>query len=200
VIGLTTRTDVHQHIVCANVFVWKGDRILVIRRSPTRRYAANVVHPVGGKVDPNEDPFTAAQREVTEETGLSVTNMQLEAVLLDIKPVPEEPLNWLVYHFSADYESGSLRRTQEGELVWLKPSQLAGERLHPSLIEIIEPILNRRKGTLFVTHTYDETGERATPRYRNECVARRPGRFKQQWDGLVSRFRNRSQDLVPHAR
>lgn len=165
-------SPVHHQIVCANVFIRRGGRILVLRRSPTRRYAANVVHPVGGKVEPNEDPFTAAQREVTEETGLSVTNMRLEAVLLDLNPVPHEPLNWLIYHFSADCASGEPHETDEGELVWMTPAEFLQQPLHPSLQGIAEHILDRRKGTLFIRHTYNAEGmiER---RFERECVSQR---------------------------
>jgi ADP-ribose pyrophosphatase YjhB (NUDIX family) len=132
------------------------------------------VHPIGGKVDPNENPFSAAQREVLEETGLSVTNMRLEAVLLDIAPVPTEPHNWLIYHFSAQYKSGEVHQTDEGQLVWLTPRELSQERLHPSLQGIIDDILDSRTGTMFVTHKYDPSGARISDRHRDVCVMERP--------------------------
>jgi 8-oxo-dGTP diphosphatase len=162
--------QVHHQIICANVFIRRRGRILVLRRSPSRRYAANVVHPVGGKVDPGEDPFTAAQREVAEETGLLVTNMRLEAVLLDLVPVPGEPHDWLIYHFSADCPSGTPHETDEGELVWMTPDEFVRQPLHPSLQGIAEYILDPRKGTLFVTHRYDANGS-IDGRFAHECVA-----------------------------
>ena len=148
-------THVHQQIICANVFIRKDDRLLVLRRSPHKRYAPGIVHPVGGKLDRGENPFTGAEREALEETGLQVKNMRLEAVLLDIEPVPGEPYDWLVYHFSADYESGELRPTPEGELLWLSVDQLVRERLHPSVEPIIHQILDRDTGVMFTTNEYD---------------------------------------------
>ncbi|WP_305789514.1 NUDIX domain-containing protein [Symbioplanes lichenis] len=181
---------VHHQIVCANVFIRRGGRLLVLRRSATRKYAANVVHPVGGKVEPDEDPFTAAQREVVEETGLSVTNMRLEAVLLDLTPVPDEPHNWLIYHFSADSASGEPHQTDEGELVWMTPAEFLRQPLHPSLQGIAEHILDRRKGTLFITHTYDADGS-IDGRSEKACVSKPP-----LWPAVASAARS----LLPHRR
>lgn len=195
-------SPVHHQIVCANVFVRRGSRILVLRRSATRRYAANVVHPVGGKVEPNEDPFTAAQREVIEETGLSVTNMRLEAVLLDLTPVPHEPHNWLIYHFSADCASGEPRDTEEGELVWMTPTEFLQQPLHPSLQGIAERILDPRKGTLFITHRYNAEGA-IDGRVEKECVARHSrwstiwSTARKRWFRLRARPRPRDHHDVP---
>ncbi len=178
-------SPIHHQIVCANVFIRRGGRILVLRRSATRQYAANVVHPVGGKVEPDEDPFTAAQREVIEETGLSVTNMRLEAVLLDVAPVPHESHNWLIYHFSADCAAGEPHETDEGELVWMTPAEFLRQRLHPSLEGIAERILDPRKGTLFVTHTYNANGL-IDERSEKACVSE-TSRWQRIWN--VTRYR-----------
>ena len=169
---------VHHQIVCANVFIRRQGKVLVLRRSSTRRYAANVVHPVGGKVDPLEDPFTAAQREVEEETGLSIKNVRLEAVLFDVAPVAGESHNWLIYHFSADSEHGEPHQTEEGELLWMTPAEFVRQPLHPSLqAGVAERILDPRIGTIFVKHTYDLNGGIAT-RQVKECSVKKSRRFK----------------------
>src|ERR1700733_7447884 len=94
--------DIHEQVICANVFIRKGDKYLVLRRSPLKKYAPSVIHPVGGKVDIGENPFEAAIREVREEAGVEVKNVRLEAVLQEIEPLKGEPYNWLIFHFSAD--------------------------------------------------------------------------------------------------
>ena len=154
--SLDPGTHVHRQIICANVFIRKDDRFLVLRRSIHKRYAPGIVHPVGGKLDPGENPFAGAEREALEETGLRIKNMRLEAVLLDIEPVVDEPYNWLVYHFSADYASGDVSATPEGELIWLSAEELISERLHPSVAPIIRDILDRNKGVMFTTNEYDQ--------------------------------------------
>ena len=99
--------NVHQLIICANIFIRKDGKYLLLKRSEKKKYAPGFVHPFGGKVDINEDPFMGAQREVLEETGIKVKNMRLEAVLMEIAPVKSDiyKCNWLIFHFSADYKS-----------------------------------------------------------------------------------------------
>ncbi len=77
--------DIHEQVICANVFIRKDGRYLLLRRSSLKKYAPNVVHPIGGKVDFGENPFTAA-REAKEEMGLTIKIVHLEAVLLEIDP------------------------------------------------------------------------------------------------------------------
>jgi 8-oxo-dGTP pyrophosphatase MutT (NUDIX family) len=76
-------------------------------RSATRR---GYLHTVGGKLELDEDPYAGAVREVREETGLTVKNMRLEAVLTELAPPPDFDHNWVIYHFSADFDSGRLRK------------------------------------------------------------------------------------------
>jgi 8-oxo-dGTP pyrophosphatase MutT (NUDIX family) len=57
----------------AQVAVWHGGRVLLIRNSYRRRY----VFP-GGYLRSGEDTATAACRELREETGISVTDGQLD--------------------------------------------------------------------------------------------------------------------------
>jgi 8-oxo-dGTP diphosphatase len=154
--SLDVMPHVHTQIVCANVFIRRDDQLLMLKRSSRKKYAPSCVHPVGGKVDPNENPYEAATREVLEETGLTIKDLRLEAVLLDIQPVDNEPYNWLVYHFSADFESGTLTDTDEGELIWLAEHEVPHQPLHPSVQPIISHILDSSIGTLFVTYQYDE--------------------------------------------
>lgn len=54
--------------VC-NVLVRRGDRLLVLRRSPGG-YLGDQWDLPGGKSEPGEEPAVAALRELTEETGL----------------------------------------------------------------------------------------------------------------------------------
>lgn len=57
--------------VC-NVIVRRGDRVLVLRRSPGGYLGGKWDLP-GGKSEPGEEPADAALREMEEETGLTGT-------------------------------------------------------------------------------------------------------------------------------
>lgn len=150
---------IHNLVVCANVFVRKDNKYLLLKRSPMKKYAPDVIHPIGGKVDLDEDPYTAGQRELFEEAGIKVKNMRLEAVLTEIAPVKGEPYNWVIFHFSADYDSGEIKKTEEGELVWLTAEEIPQQKLFPSLRAVVENILNPNDGTVFARMEYTDQNE-----------------------------------------
>ncbi|HEY4518233.1 MAG TPA: NUDIX domain-containing protein [Candidatus Paceibacterota bacterium] len=156
---INTAPHVHNLVICANIFVRKDGKYLLLKRSPNKKYAPNVIHPIGGKVDQGENPYTAAKRELLEEAGIKVKNMRLEAVNMEIKPVKGEDENWLIFHFSGDYESGELLTTEEGEFVFIDPKDVPNQDLFPSVKPIIDHILNPSDGTVFFTVVYDDEGK-----------------------------------------
>jgi 8-oxo-dGTP diphosphatase len=163
--------ELHTYIVCADVLVRKGDQYLILKRSPLKRYAAGVHAPIGGKVEIGENPYEAAIREVAEEAGISIKNLKLEGVVQEISPVKNEDTNWLVFHFSADYDSGEVHQTAEGELFWLGAEELMTRPLFPSVRKIIHHMLNREVGTVFTTNTYNEDGSEVISERIGICKA-----------------------------
>ncbi len=61
-------------------FVFNGDDVLLMKRSPTRRVFPNRYNGVGGHIERYEDPEAGARREILEETGLQVTDVRLRGV------------------------------------------------------------------------------------------------------------------------
>ncbi len=144
--------------MCTNIFIRKDGKWLLMKRSPQKKFAPDVVHPFGGKIDLNENPFLGAKREILEETGLQVKNIKLEAVILEITPVKDRDENWLIFHFSADYDSGELIESEEGLPVFLTDEEVKKEKLFPSVRVMIDNIINPSDGTAFATVSYNEDG------------------------------------------
>lgn len=61
-------------------FVMHGEDILLMKRGPHRRIFPNRYNGVGGHIERDEDPLTAAVREIKEETGLDVDNVMLRGI------------------------------------------------------------------------------------------------------------------------
>src|SRR5512135_302413 len=59
------------------VFITRGERVLLLRGAPTKRIWANRYNGIGGHVERDEDIYSAAKREVIEETGLTVNRLRL---------------------------------------------------------------------------------------------------------------------------
>ena len=156
---INTEPHVHKLVMCANVFIRKDGKLLMLKRSEQKRFAPGYFHTVGGKIDPDEDPYTAAMREVKEEAGITIKNMRLEAVTFEISPVDQmKDENWLCFYFSADYDSGEVIQTEEGELVLIDEKDIPNQKLIPSIRAIIHHILDPKDGIVFLKMRYDDNG------------------------------------------
>lgn len=71
-------------VVVSNVFIRKDGKYLLIKRSNNKKYAPGKIHPFGGKIGDNENPYDGAVREVKEETGVDIKNLKLEALILEL--------------------------------------------------------------------------------------------------------------------
>ena len=153
--SISATPDVHELIMAANMFVKRDGKLLVIRRSMRKTYMPGFVQPVGGKININEGALHAAERELLEETGLSVKNIRLEAVLTDIHK--DGVNNWQVFHFSGDYAGGEVSSNiDEGELLWLTPEEIKKEKVLDSIIRIVDNIADPSHEVLFAEYAWDE--------------------------------------------
>ena len=120
--------------IAVAVVVAEG-RVLVGRRSPAAIDAPGLHEFPGGKVEPGEQPESAAARECLEEVGLAIrVRRRLDAVRAesssgpidvlffvaepaDAAEVPRPPFEW---RRVAALETGSFPRANAGVLDWLR--------------------------------------------------------------------------------
>lgn len=169
---INQKPNIHKMVICANVFIRKDGKYLLMKRSSEKKYAPNKIHPFGGKIDRDENPYIGAVREIKEEVGISIKNLKLEAVILELTDEKELPVNWLIFHFSADYDSGEVKITEEGEIVYLTAEEIRSSDLFPSVKSIIDNILNPNDGTVFTTNSYHGFERGMKELSKNVCVAR----------------------------
>ena len=81
----------------------------------------NTYVPVGGKLDPFEDPITAAIRETKEETGILIQDPKYGGYLIESSPTA---YNWQCHIYMADIDYQDPPYCDEGILEWIHFDQL----------------------------------------------------------------------------
>lgn len=118
-------------------FVVNGNDVLLMKRAPNRRIFPNRYNGVGGHVERDEDPLTAARREILEETGLEVRQLTLRGVHnIDAG----ENSGILMFVFTAMSDTRAfVDHQEEGTLHWVSRDAL----LSLDLVEDLPLILPR---------------------------------------------------------
>ena len=81
---------------------------------------------VGGKFEPGESPLECVQREVKEETGLTMTNPRFRGI---VTFVSDEWGTEYMHLFTCTEFTGTLTDCDEGELVWLPKDELLTKKM-----------------------------------------------------------------------
>ncbi len=93
----------------------------------------------GGHIEPGESIVDAVVREMKEETGLTVEHPRL----CGVKQFPIENGRYIVFLFEADRFSGELKSSEEGQMHWIKKSELHQFNLVKDFAELIEVMLSK---------------------------------------------------------
>ncbi len=137
------------------IFITRADRVLLLRGAPTKRIWANKYNGIGGHIERDEDIYSAAQREVREETGLEVDDLRLVG-LINIDG--DQPAGIMLFVFTAQSRSGEPIPSEEGTLEWIARDQL----VQIDLVEDLPTILPRaldlppHAPPFFAHYHYDE--------------------------------------------
>ncbi|PAD38949.1 DNA mismatch repair protein MutT [Terribacillus sp. 7520-G] len=105
-----------EHKIYNMVMVHKGDQVLLLDR---QHDDFNGFIPPGGKVDFPESLTASAIREVKEETGLDVWNLEYKGVQHYVNE--ERNVRYLIFYYVTDSFSGTLLTdSREGNPSWFK--------------------------------------------------------------------------------
>ena len=166
---MNQRPKIIPMVICANVFIKKDGKYILMKRSAKKKYAPNKIHPFGGKMEMDENPYVGAIREIKEEVGIEIENLKLEAVIYEQMPDKNLKANWLVFYFSADYKSGEIIKSEEGEIVYLTADEIKKSDLFPSVASIIDNILDPNDGVVFTTNSYSGFESGMKEIIKNKC-------------------------------
>jgi ADP-ribose pyrophosphatase YjhB (NUDIX family) len=127
--------------------VRRGDEVLLVLRADNGEWA-----PVGGIVEPGEEPAVCAAREVLEETGVvaRVDRLASTSVMRDVVHVNGDRAAYLDQCFACTWVSGEARVADDEsrEVRWWPVDDLPPMR--PVLRERIEAALSDEQAARFV--------------------------------------------------
>lgn len=119
-------------------FITYGDDVLLLRGAPDKRIWPNKYNGVGGHVEPDEDVYSAALREVREETGLEARDLRLRGAI-NIPVDADNNTGILVFVFTAAAAARDVQPSAEGTLEWIPRDRL----LELELVEDLPTLLPR---------------------------------------------------------
>ena len=112
--------------------VYDEDKILVQNR--TKEDWKGIVLP-GGHVEKHESIVDSVIREIKEETNLDIKNPKL----VGLKQFQTaDDVRYLVFLFKTNQFEGKLQSSSEGEVMWLKRSELDQYNLVTDFMELLD--------------------------------------------------------------
>jgi ADP-ribose pyrophosphatase YjhB (NUDIX family) len=125
--------------------VWKGDRLLLVRRGhPPRKGAWSLP---GGRQQWGETVHEGVVREVREETGVEIRILDTVAVV----DLIERDGAAIAYHYTvvdvvAEWTAGdAVAGDDAAEVTWAHPDDLGRYQLTPKMLEVIAIAARKRK-------------------------------------------------------
>ncbi len=131
------------------IFVFHGDEVLLIFRQ--RPPDAGFWNGIGGKIDRDEDPLEAAQRELWEEAGIRA-GLEFRGVATAIVRSTGE--HWSIFLFSARVADRTVVASAEGALRWVAPDDVATLHMFPDLPLLLAHTRDPMSGVVLAKFSY----------------------------------------------
>jgi 8-oxo-dGTP diphosphatase len=106
---------------------WDAKTLMIHRVKKAKDMHEGKWNGLGGKLDPGESPEECAVREIFEEAGLRVRNLQLKGFLTF--PLFANDEDWYVFVYVVKDFEGELIDSPEGDLRWVDDAELTSLNL-----------------------------------------------------------------------
>lgn len=136
-------------------FITHGSDVLLLRGGPHKKMWAGRYNGVGGHVEAGEDIYTAAGREIAEETGLHVHDLRLRGIVH--ADAGDPTLGVLFFVFTAVADDREIASSPEGTLEWWPVTALPVQDMAEDLPILLPKALAMGKADppFFAAYSYD---------------------------------------------
>ena len=154
--GVAMSRHRYQVIPRTLCFITHGNEVLLLLGGAKKRLWAGRYNGLGGHVEPGEDIYASASREVREESGLNVREMRLRGVVHADASDPTAGI--LFFVFTAVADDKRVVASEEGALEWWPINALPIDSLVEDLPVLLPRILAMGPADppLFVAYIYDD--------------------------------------------
>lgn len=142
----------HEPTELMNICMIYDDNGNVLMQNRRKKNWPGVTFP-GGHVEPGESLVLSVIREIKEETGLDIRDVQL----CGVKEWFEEGVRSMVFFYKTNCFSGELQSSEEGEVFWVPMEQMSEYQLASDFHKNLEMFLSDDVSELF--YEPGKTGE-----------------------------------------
>jgi 8-oxo-dGTP diphosphatase len=129
----------NKKFISAHVVIFNNGSVLIVRRSPADEWMPGHYGLPGGKLDGNETPKQAVERECKEEVGLTVSQENL--VFLPKVSADKEHC----FYYTTKFDGEPRLDFEHDDFQWVNPKDLSNFKTVPDLIDIVGAALEDMK-------------------------------------------------------
>jgi 8-oxo-dGTP diphosphatase len=124
-----------------------GGKILILKRSDRVGTYRGLWGGVAGYIEELEDPYEAAAREIREEVGISIEEVELvkKGDPIEFSDTYDgKRYDWVVYPFLFHIESKELIHTdwEHEDIKWIYPSEVKKYNFVPGLDDVVSQLIS----------------------------------------------------------
>lgn len=144
----------------SEIYIVHGGKVLMHKRSETKKNFPGFWIQPGGHIDENEDALTAAIREAKEETGITVKEEEIALKAVAFHNHLDRRELFVLHMFRADLKEYQLPQgaTAEGTSRWIPLDELAAMgNIFPPAKYYFDHILGNRQGILYTNIQWEKS-------------------------------------------